>query len=92
MDLKASDDSELGSNKVKIPVYEKVGRHGVRHNGRHRYYLLTPRKSGAERIPQKSIIKSNYRKQMIRYWVDLCPQRRERAQHITKYVKSPDPE
>ena len=34
----------------------------------------------------------NKGKQMLRYCVDLDPQRRERAQHMTKYVKSPDPE
>lgn len=82
MDLKASDDTD--PNRVRRMIRTVNGR-----KIKTRIYFEC---NGAERIPQKSITKSNYRKQMLRYWVDLCPQRRERAQRMTKYVKSPDPE
>ena len=82
MDLKASDDTD--PNRVMRRIRTVRGR-----RVKTRIWFEV---NGAERIPQKSIIKSNYRKQMLRYWVDLNPQRRERAQHMTKYVKSPDPE
>ena len=82
MDLKASDDTD--PNRVRRMIRTVNGR-----KIKTRIYFEC---NGADRVPQKSIIKSNYRKQMLRYWVDLDPQRRERAQRMTKYVKSPDPE
>ena len=56
---------------------------------------------GAERIPQKSIkiMRSAYKKTMGSYWYyleigrpDLAARYGERAQHMSKYVKSPDPD
>jgi hypothetical protein len=56
---------------------------------------------GAERIPQKSIkiMRSAYKKVMGSYWyylelgnLDLAAKYAERAQHMSKYVKSPDPD
>ena len=55
---------------------------------------------GAERIPQKSIkiMRSAYKKTMDHYWhyinlgnPELAAEYAERAQHMSKYVKSPDP-
>lgn len=55
---------------------------------------------GAERIPQKSIkiMRSAYKKTIQEYWYwidkgqpDRAAQYAERAQHMSKYVKSPDP-
>jgi hypothetical protein len=56
---------------------------------------------GAERIPQKSIkiMRSAYKKTQMDYWLylelgqlDKAVQKRKRAQHMSKYVKSPDPD
>ena len=56
---------------------------------------------GAERIPQKSIkiMRSAYKKRNMNYWyylqlgnTDLAVHNRERAQRMSKYVKSPDPD
>lgn len=56
---------------------------------------------GAERIPQKSIktMRSAYKKTIGSYWyylelgnTDLAAKYAERAQHMSKYVKSPDPD
>jgi hypothetical protein len=56
---------------------------------------------GAERIPQKSIktMRSAYKKRNMNYWyylelgnTDQAVQNRERAQRMSKYVKSPDPD
>ena len=82
MDLKDSDDTD--PNRVMRRIRTVNGR-----KIKTRIYFEV---IGAERIPQKSIMKSNYRKQMYRYWADLCPQRRERAERMSKYVKDPDPE
>ncbi len=60
-------------------------------NGRRFNSVMWLDRGGAKQIPQKSIIKSNYRKLMFDYWRTLDPQHRERAQHMYKYVKSPDP-
>ena len=48
--------------------------------------------SGARQIPPKSIIRSRYRITMYEYWWTLDPQKRERAERMSKYVKSPDPD
>lgn len=94
MDLRASDDTDPGSVKRLCRVYERVGRHGVRWNGRYRYYLVSSGTYGAEQIPQKSInvIRSEYRKTMMDYWLTVDPRIRERAERMSKYVKDPDPE
>ena len=56
---------------------------------------------GAERIPQKSIkiMRSAYKKVIGSYWYylelgrpDQAAKYAERAQHMSKYVKSPDPD
>jgi hypothetical protein len=46
---------------------------------------------GAEAKPQKMVRRSAYVKIMRKYWRSLDPQYRERAQRMSKYVKSPDP-
>ena len=54
--------------------------------------------SGAEAKPQKMTIRSTYKKLQMDYWyylelgqLDRAVQKRERAQRMYKYVKSPDP-
>ena len=82
MDLKASDDTD--PNRVRRMIRTVNGR-----KVKTRIYFEL---SGAERIPQKSIIRSRYRLTMWDYWETGDPRIRERAERMSKYVKSPDPE
>jgi hypothetical protein len=82
MDLKASDDTD--PNRVRRMIRTVNGR-----KVKTRIYFEL---SGAERIPQKSIIRSRYRVTMWDYWETGDPRIRERAERMSKYVKSPDPE
>ena len=82
MDLKASDDTD--PNRVRRMIRTVNGR-----KIKTRIYF---EQSGAERIPQKSIIRSRYRLTMWDYWETGDPRIRERAERMSKYVKSPDPE
>ena len=82
MDLKASDDTD--PNRVMRWIRTVNGR-----KIKTRIYFEV---IGAERIPQKSIIRSRYRLAMWDYWETGDPRIRERAERMSKYVKSPDPE
>ena len=83
MDLKASDDTD--PNRVMRRIRTVNGR---KIKTRHYFEVV-----GAERIPQKSIkiIRSRYRLTMWDYWEIGDPRIRERAERMSKYVKSPDP-
>ena len=91
MDLKVSDDTnphrKMRRTTRRLP--------GVMYKTR-----IWFEEVGAERIPQKSIkiMRSAYKKTMGSYWYylqlgrpELAAQYRDRAQHMSKYVKSPDP-
>ena len=84
MDLRASDDTD--PNRVLRRIRTVNGR---KIKTRHWFEPI-----GAERIPQKSIkiIRSVYTKTMMDYWRTGDPRIRERAERMSKYVKSPDPE
>ena len=82
MDLKASDDTDPTRVRRMIRTV----------NGRKIKTRIYFERSGAERIPQKSIIRSRYRLTMWDYWETGDPRIRERAERMSKYVKSPDPE
>jgi hypothetical protein len=89
MDLKRIDDTnperKLRRTKSRIP--------GVMYKTRVWFDEV-----GAEAKPQKMTIRSAYKKTQMDYWyylelgqLDRAVQSRERAQRISKYVKSPDP-
>ena len=92
MDLKAIDDT----NPLR-----KLRRHTRRLAGRRTKTIIWFDESGAERIPQKSIktMRSAYKKTIWEYWYwidkgqpDRAAPYCKRAQHMSKYVKSPDPD
>ena len=92
MDLKESDQTN---------PHRKMRRHTRRLAGRRSKTIIWFEELGAERIPQKSIkiMRSAYKKTMGSYWYyltlgrpDQAAKYAERAQHMSKYVKSPDPD
>jgi len=89
MDLKRIDDTnprrKLRRTRSRIP--------GVMYKTRVWFDEV-----GAEAKPQKMILRAAYKKTQMEYWYylehgqpDRAVQSRERAQHMSKYVKSPDP-
>ncbi len=92
MDLKKIDTTD---------TQRKLRRHTRRLGGVRINTIIWFEEVGAERIPQKSIkiMRSAYKKSMYNYWyylgrgqIESAALNRERAQHMSKYVKSPDPE
>jgi hypothetical protein len=86
MDLKSSDDTVPG---------RKLRRHTRRLGGDRINTIIWFEEVGAERNTSEKVsqvMRSAYKKTMLEYWATLRPEFAERAQHMTKYVKSPDPE
>ena len=92
MDLKESDQTN---------PHRKMRRHTRRLDGTMSKTIIWFETIGAERIPQKSIkiMRSAYKKTIQEYWYwidkgqpDRAARYAERAQHMSKYVKSPDPD
>ena len=92
MDLKKIDTTD---------PQRKLRRHTRRLGGVRINTIIWFEEVGAERIPQKSIkiMRSAYKKVIGSYWYylelgnpDAAAKYAERAQHMSKYVKSPDPD
>lgn len=68
--------------------YYKISRRRTTWRGGKYYTMRRLPRYGAERIPQKSIIRSVYRKHMRDYWIQLDPKSLELAQQMTIYCSS----
>ena len=84
------DIMDLNSNDT-TPVDRKLRRHTRKCPGVMPKTIVWFDESGAEAKPQKMVRRSAYVKTMREYWWTLDPRFAERAQRMSKYVKSPDP-
>ncbi len=68
--------------------HRKMRRHTRRIGGDRINTIIWFEEVGAERIPQKSITRSVYKKQMREYWATLCPTYLYRAQRMRIYTNT----